>query len=128
MQLLHRWFTRRILVIGYSEIFINLERNSKRTKEISKLLFDTYKKSIKVSSETTGGVEFSKRMIINVNENPTIPLEMSFGLTMTLSLGLNMLNNEKSISIKSLNAIRQNFITNWFNQKRNKEYTVLSIQ
>src|SRR4030095_3920321 len=31
----------------YGEIFMNLERNSRRTAEISKLLYDTYKQGIK---------------------------------------------------------------------------------
>jgi tetratricopeptide (TPR) repeat protein len=37
----------------YGEIFMNLERTTKRTKEISKLLFETYKNSIQIKENET---------------------------------------------------------------------------
>ncbi|MEO6831766.1 MAG: tetratricopeptide repeat protein, partial [Chitinophagaceae bacterium] len=49
----------------YGEIFMNLERNSKRTAEISKLLFDTYKSGIQFTSDTSMTVSFSQSIILD---------------------------------------------------------------
>ncbi len=115
----------RIWAVLYGEVFINLERNSERTIEMSKLLFETYKESIYVTSDTSGGVSFSKEIIIDPSKEFTIPLNMTYGLTMTMSLPLEMMNNESEISLKSINKLRQNFITNWFGQERDKDYPSL---
>ncbi len=48
--------TEEVWGMIYGEIFMNLERNSKRTAEISKLLFDTYKKEIKWITFKSWGV------------------------------------------------------------------------
>jgi tetratricopeptide (TPR) repeat protein len=113
----------KIWSVLYSEMFINLERNSDRTSEISELLYKTYKESIHINSDSTGGVSFSKVNTIGFKKNKlNIPFPITFGLTMTASLGIEILNKEKEISISSINKIRQNFISNWFLQKRNKKY------
>lgn len=44
----------------YGELFMNLERNSKRTQEMSKWLFDTYLSEIKWTSDTSMSISFSK--------------------------------------------------------------------
>ena len=112
----------RIWSVLYGEVFINLERNSKRTIEMSAILYDTYKKSINVTSDTSGGVSFSKIMTVDPTKEFKIPFQMTFGLTMTMSLALEIISNETEISISSINNLRQNFISNWFDQKREKDY------
>lgn len=97
----------------YGEIFINLERNSDRTYEISKLLFDTYKSEIKFTSETTSEVRFSKNMTINVNDigkdkKFKLPFSMIYEPTLLLAI-----TGEKSIDLNSLNNIRQSFLKNY---------------
>jgi len=112
----------RIWSLLYGEVFINLERNSKRTIEMSKILFDVYKKSINITSDTSGGVSFSKVMNINPTKKFKIPFQMTYGLTMTMSLAIEIINSESEISISSINSLRQNFIVNWYAQKREKDY------
>ncbi len=112
----------RIWSVLYGEVFINLERNSKRTIEMSKILFDMYKQSINVTSDNSGGVSFSKIMTVDPAKKFKVPFQMTYGLTMTMSLVLNVINNEPEISISSINIIRQNFISNWYDQKRDKDY------
>ena len=51
----------------YGEVFMNIERNSKRTAEISKLLYDTYKKEIKITDETSMTCSFCQQMTMDVN-------------------------------------------------------------
>lgn len=50
--------TEEVWGMIYGEIFMNLERNSKRTAEISKILYDTYKSQITFSSDTSLTVSF----------------------------------------------------------------------
>lgn len=106
----------------YGEIFMNLERNSKRTKEISKLLYDTYKSEIKIISDTSYSVSFSKNNVVtNIDKLP-------FGLivyepTLSLAVGL---ESPKEINMKSLVAIRNNFISIYGDKKMKKsEHNVL---
>lgn len=104
----------------YGEIFINLERNTKRTYEISKLLFDTYKSEIKFTSETTSEVSFSKNTIINVNDigkdkKFKMPFSMVYEPTLLLAIV-----NQKSIDLNSLNIIRQSFLKNYSTFGHNK--------
>uniref|UniRef100_UPI00404967A9 tetratricopeptide repeat protein n=1 Tax=Flavobacterium sp. TaxID=239 RepID=UPI00404967A9 len=106
----------------YGEIFMNLERNSKRTAEISKLLFDTYKSNIKFIDDSTISVSFCKDMTININsitdeKKFNLPFCMIFEPTFLMSF-----DSEKSIEIKSLNNIRTNFVENYFLNKRDEMY------
>lgn len=99
----------------YGELFMNLERNSKRTSEISKLLYDTYTSEIKFTSDTTMSVSFSKNATINVADlkDPT-KFKLPFGIgvyepTMMLSI-----IPEHAIDLNSLDRIRTAFVTNYF--------------
>ncbi|MFA7380234.1 MAG: tetratricopeptide repeat protein [Bacteroidia bacterium] len=106
----------------YGEIFMNLERNSKRTAEISKLLFDTYKSEIKFLSDTSLSVSFSKNATINVSDltDPS-KMKLPYGLgvyepTLMFSIAV------KSIDINSLDNIRSTFIDNYFKNGHDKTY------
>jgi tetratricopeptide (TPR) repeat protein len=103
----------------YGEIFMNLERNSKRTAEISKLLFDTYKDGIKFTSDSSISSSFCRQMVLDVNNDRKIklPFCMIFEPTLLMSVGL-----EKSIDMNSLDKIRTAFIDNYFNNERDKMY------
>ena len=114
--------TEEVWGILYGEIFMNLERNSKRTEEISKLLFDTYKSEIKFTSDTSMTVSFCQQMIMDVSSisdsnSFKLPFCMIFEPTLLLSIVF-----EKSIDINSLDKIRSTFIDNYFNSERDKTY------
>jgi len=101
----------------YGEIFMNLERNSERTQEISKLLYDTYKSSIVYSSPGKISVSFSKNIIVvGDSGKPVIPYSMIYEPSMSLAVA-----SETAIDINSLDRIRLNFL-NFYNQKFNKDY------
>lgn len=107
----------------YGEIFMNLERNSKRTKEISKLLFDTYKSEIKFSSDTSFSVSFSKNASINLS-NLTNPGEfkLPFGIGVYEPTLMLSLLSAKTININSLDSVRSTFIDTYFDNGFNKTY------
>jgi tetratricopeptide (TPR) repeat protein len=106
----------------YGELFMNLERNSKRTAEISKLLFDTYKSEIKFTSDTTISVSFCQQMAMNASslsdpKSFKLPFCMIYEPTLLMSMLL-----QENIDIHSLNEIRTKFIDNYFSSERDKSY------
>ena len=104
----------------YGEIFMNLERNSARTAEISKLLYDTYKSEIKFSSDTTFSVSFSKSFVVDARSIKKI--EIPFGMGVYEPLLITSTLGEKNIDITSLDRIRTTFVKNYFDTKKDKKY------
>jgi tetratricopeptide (TPR) repeat protein len=100
----------------YGEIFMNIERGSDRTKEISKLLFDTYFSQIKFTSDTSASVSFSKNMEIDINNTDKLP----FGLIYEPSLLVGITGD--TITLETLNQIRKRFIEFYFEKGFNKTY------
>lgn len=106
----------------YGEIFMNLERNTRRTTEISKLLFDTYKREVKFTSDSTVGISLCQRMTMTPEDfaNPEkikLPFCMTFGAGISIAVAF-----EKKIDIASLNRIRTNFLNFFYEQKHNETY------
>lgn len=105
----------------YGELFMNLERNSKRTAEISKLLYDTYKDEIKVVGDTALTVSFSKNSVVAIPDNIE-KLRMPFGVgvyepTLLLSaLGC------KEVNMQTLSDMRANFVDIYFEKGYNRRY------
>lgn len=115
--------TEEVWGMIYGEIFMNLERNSKRTEEISKLLFDTYKSEIKFTSENSFSVSFSKNSTVNINDilNPG-SVKLPFGVGVYEPTLMFSIVSEKTININSLNVIRKNFIDNYYSRNFDKTY------
>ena len=115
--------TEEVWGMIYGEIFMNLERNSKRTSEISKLLFDTYNSEIKFTSDTSFSVSFSKNASININDlKDPGKIKLPFGVGVYEPTLMMSMLNEKSIDINSLDRIRKNFIENYFKNGYDKKY------
>lgn len=108
----------------YGEIFMNLERGSKRTVEISRLLFDTYKSEIKFTNDTSLQVSFSKSAVIQISDITNIEdIKLPFGigvyeLVLIKAIGFDI----KAITISSLNSIRSNFLKYYFEDKHHENY------
>jgi tetratricopeptide (TPR) repeat protein len=102
----------------YGEIFMNLERGSLRTEEISKMLFDTYQSEIRFLSDSNATVSFCQNLIVKLNsDNKALPFSMVYEPTMLIALV-----NQDTISLKTLNQIRRNFIEHYYNNEFNKTY------
>ena len=102
----------------YGEIFINLERNSERTQEISKLLFDTYKSNITYPSPGKISVAFNKNTVVSLNGNNKLMMPYSMIYEPCISLAV---SSETVIDLNSLDRIRLNFL-NFYKQKFNEDY------
>ncbi len=101
----------------YGELFMNLERNSKRTAEISKLLYDTYKSEITVTSDSSFSVSFSQNATMNVSDPKNIKLPYGIGFYEP-ALMMSMIM-EKSIDLNSLDRIRTGFLA-YYEKGENK--------
>lgn len=114
--------TEEVWGMIYGEIFMNIERNSKRTEEISKLLFDTYRKEIKFTSDSSATVSFSKNNVIDVSKlDDPGQLKLPFPLMVYEPVLLMSVAFEKSIDINSLDRVRTKFI-DAYSEKFTKEY------
>ncbi|WP_338395729.1 tetratricopeptide repeat protein [Fulvitalea axinellae] len=108
--------SKKVWGMIYAETFINLERNSQRTREISKLLFNGYKDNIKLKGDSLS-VHFSDNTI-NLNiQGELDPKKLLKQLFETGTYEITMakaLIGEKAISLESLDRIRNRFIDFYF--------------
>ena len=101
--LLYCGSSEEVWVMIYGELFMNLERNSERTSEISKLLYDTYASEIQFTSDSTMSVSFSKNATVNVADlKDPAKFKLPFGIGVyEPTLMLSMLS-EHAIDLNSL--------------------------
>ena len=110
----------------YGEIFMNLERNSGRTSNISTKLFDTYVSEIKFTSDSSSSVSFAGNHTIFIDPNDlSNPKKLQASLEKTLfkmpyrnmvyetTLSLSLVGQD-TINLASLNEIRTNFINTYY--------------
>ncbi len=114
--------TEKVWGMIYGELFMNLERNSKRTGEISKLLYDTYKKNINFTSDTTMSVSFSKQNQINIDDLKGGEIKLPYGLGVYEMTMMTSIVQEKQIDLASLNRIRSRFTENYFSKDIGTQY------
>lgn len=115
--------TEIVWAMIYGEIFVNLERNTKRTSTISKQLYDNYKSQIEFTSDTSASVSFSKNATITLEDlMDTANFKLPFGIGAYEPTMLISVFSEKEITLESLNRIRQNFAKNYFSMKYNEKY------
>jgi tetratricopeptide (TPR) repeat protein len=90
----------------YGEIFCNLEKNSKRTLEISKLLYDTYSKTINFNE---GKTNIDVQITANPENLDYLTFLMNYGIVSSLST----IDVEKNFNLANLIKIRKNFLSIW---------------
>ncbi|KIA92612.1 hypothetical protein OC25_16355 [Pedobacter kyungheensis] len=105
----------------YGEIFMNLERNSKRTAEISKLLFDTYQNGIQIKGDSVK-LSFAKNHNLSIDaikdpKNFKLPFTMVYELDLTLASA-----GQKEITLSAVNDIRTKFLQAFLGAGNEKKY------
>jgi tetratricopeptide (TPR) repeat protein len=115
--------TEKVWGMLYGEIFMNLERGSARTAEISKLLYDTYKSQIKFKSEDSYSVDFSRNSTIAIKPG-TDPKKMKlpFEIGVYEPVLATSIAGEKSINLDSLHRIREKFLDNYYSRDFQNSY------
>ena len=107
----------------YGEIFMNLERNSKRTAEISKMLYQVYQNEITFDSDTSINVSFSQNATITLSDlSDPSKFKLPFGVGAYEPILLTSAITEKEINLTSLNNIRTNFTNTYYLNKMNEKY------
>ncbi|NDV95559.1 hypothetical protein D0T84_11645 [Dysgonomonas sp. 521] len=101
----------------YGELFMNLERNSKRTVEISRLLYDTYKNEIKILNDSTVSVSFCKYAELSSDN-----AKLSFGTGIYEPILMMSLPDIKVIDMNTLNKIRKNFLDIYYRKNLENIY------
>lgn len=119
--------------IFYGEMFINMEWNTGRTAEISKVIYNAYKGAIDISSDTSAKVDFARPMVIDAaNFDPSkkfkFPFDQVFALDFLVGMTSSLLANNKEVNIAFLHTARAGFLNSWYNSKRNKEYNNMIIE
>src|ERR1051326_9047811 len=105
----------------YGEIFMNLETNTKRTSEISKLLYSAYHDHITFKSDTSYSVDLTSNVIdisMLTNGKMTLPWPLIvYSPVFTMAL-----IGEHSINLASLHRIRKNFVSLYYQNENGKKY------
>src|SRR5688572_8524880 len=114
--------TEEVWGMLYGEIFMNLERNSKRTAEMSKLLYDTYNSQIKFTGKGNLTVSFCQQMTMSASalSDPTkskLPFCMVYEPTLMLAA-----INENKIDLDALDNIRTGFVETYFKKDFHKTH------
>ncbi|MEI6767269.1 MAG: CDC27 family protein [Bacteroidota bacterium] len=108
-----------VWAVMYGELFCNIERTSGRTEKMSKLLYDTYSKSI-TFKDSSIAVSFTQNATISINDLNDFKLPFAnsvFEMNYLLSLV-----GEKEINLATLNRIRTKFIEMYFSKDQSKNY------
>lgn len=107
----------------YGEMFINLEPTTKRSAEISKLLYKTYKNEIQFLNDSSFSVSFSQNMTIDINNLEDINnLKPPYGVSVYEPTLMFSIIGQKKINLNSLITIRNKFVDNYFSNGHDKKY------
>lgn len=98
----------------YGELFLNLERNSKRTRKISEILYEVYEEAV-VIGDTSVSVKFAKKNTITTEDlalmkKGGLPFPMQFDMTMAIGVAL----NKKYFDLDYINRMRTTFVKLWY--------------
>lgn len=114
--------TEEIWGMLYGEIYMNLDRNSARTEEISKLLHTVYQREIKYTSDSTMTVSFSQSNTITISDaSDPSNFKMPFGMIYESNLMMGLVNT-KRMDIHNMVKLRSHFLKTYFSGDQPQKY------
>ncbi|HVU56374.1 MAG TPA: tetratricopeptide repeat protein [Puia sp.] len=117
--------TDRLWAIFYGELFMNIERNTDRTAEISQILFKLYKASI-TFSDTSNAIKVdlaNSNISFDPKKGLKIPFHIVYPMDFAIAVTPAALAPKKEVNIALLSRTRVNLVDIWFNkQKHNNQY------
>lgn len=99
--------TEVVWAMMYGEIFMNLERTTQRTREISRMLYENYASCIRFEGKPIS--DFCNNTIV-YSDSPLIGNQFPIHYDKNMELAL---QRERKIDIASLHRIRKNFIAHF---------------
>lgn len=114
----------------YGEIFMNLELNSKRTVEISQLLYQNYEESLRSYADSTADYQLTKRGFqitlsskkeirkLKKGKIQLLPFEGNYALLYT---AIGSIPTKSGVDLHSIYEFRLNMVNNWFG-KHDQDY------
>lgn len=105
--------TEEVWGLIYGEMFINLERNTKRTEEISALLYNTLKREIRINKDSIVSISICQDQNRVISEDDTL-VKPSFGKSIVELNLIKSLVDLDEISLRSLDKMREDFIAHYF--------------
>lgn len=100
----------------YGELFMNIERTTSRTSEISKLIYDTYRGKIQIKGDSTSFDFCQIRIDPRQMNKGRFPFCMVFGQDIMTATFV------REINLSTLNEIRVKFIQNYFENQHNRSH------
>ena len=99
----------RLWALQYGELFLNLERGTERTNEISQLLYQTYLDAIQWDADSNLVIAFSEQQ-----HQETIPRLREFGKRVDREFSYCVLPTRGAMSLHKLHQARFLFISRWY--------------
>jgi tetratricopeptide (TPR) repeat protein len=104
--------TEPIWGILYAELFMNLERGTKLTSEMSKLLYDTYLNCIRFNPDSSLQLSFTKFAVSS--DSSLHGAKPSFAVSIYEPAIMLAAANEKRIDLEALVRIRKRFVETYY--------------
>lgn len=109
----------------YGELFLNIERNTDRARDMSKLLFEAYKNAVVFENNHWIKTDFTRELFLDpakFEKDKKLPWSEIFHNLFLIYLEL---NDPPEINLNSLSNIRQGFIINYCENYINDYQNVL---
>ncbi len=107
----------------YGEIFMLLEPNSKRTIEMSNLIYTTLIKGVHLNDQGNGWLSYSQRarmfLLLEDSRKNKLPFQVLFELYLSSEGDLSF---NKGFTMQNMVDIRNDFVQNWFEANANELY------
>jgi tetratricopeptide (TPR) repeat protein len=107
--------TERVWAVMYGEMFINLERNTERTQDISDILNKVYRSSVTLKDSVGIEIGFTKSIVINPAPGDKLPFEHVFQTTMNKAADSLYRSGIDSIGYNEICSLRGLFLFYWYN-------------
>lgn len=108
--------TEEIWGLFYGEMFINLEKNTERTEEISELLYNTLKREIQFHEDSSISVNICQDQNKLIDENDSLDT-LSFGKNVVELNMMKSLIDVNETTLRNLNVMRNDFIAHYYQNK-----------
>lgn len=107
----------------YGELFLNLERNTVRTLQMSYMLYVVYKKEIRIIDDTLASASFSRGAGVDIENDYALgeKAELPFGDVYELLIE-EAIQGISEINLSNLHEIRSRFLAQYFAQGHAEKY------